>query len=670
MSFLSRRSSNDGSPVHRNGGNTDVQMVDVGESGAGAAPELSPKTVFAVAWRRKWTLVGCVLACVVASFVYVKYATPLYTGSAQVYVQRTGIQLVNAGPGVLGNEENYVYTQITVMKSTPVLTAALADMDVATMPTFAHAQAGTLAQAISYLKNEMSIELGKRDGTVAIALDSPAPEEARLIVERVISSYEAHLAVQGKLVSGRTGEILEKEIAKRTDERNKKQREMELFLREHGQITITTNDRGNIVNQRLASLADQLTLAHSALVNAKVDAEVSNTPTRAQAVVNGAQLRYDEVKKEFDKQTKLALDLNADAVKYGDMAKEVTRLDTLLGELDVRLKEVMFSPEAAGTNVTVVEAPTASKGPTKPEKVKVLAIAIMAGLMLGGTLITIRELADDRLRSTDDIIASLGMPVLGMIPNMPGRQSPAIRGRKVQREFMSDVAEAYRTLRTSIYFGTRNTPTKTLLVTSPGQGDGKSTTAANLAIAVAQAGRRTLIVDTDFRRPQLHKIFEIKDEIGLSSVLAGRETLDKAIHAAGVKGLEILPCGPIPSNPSEILNSDAFAKLLTVLSQRYDVVVLDSPPISPITDARILGAICDATLLVLKCDQTTRKAATHAADALHSVGARVLGIVCNGVMKTKNSADRYYGGGYNYPLPSSRPTTADRHLPPVTQMVD
>jgi capsular exopolysaccharide synthesis family protein len=668
MSLLSRRSSGDGSSAVQRGSHADVHMIDVGEAGAGTAPELSPKTVFAVAWRRKWTLLGCVAAALVGGLVYLKYATPLYTGQAQLYVQKNGVQLINQGPGVLGNDETYVFTQITVMKSTPVLTAALDGLDVVSMLTFA--ETPSVPGAVNYLRREMTVELGKRDGTLSIALDSPSPDEAQTLVDRVIGSYKRHLAEQSKTNAGSTISILQKEIDRRTNELAAKRKEMVEFLREHGQITITTNDRGNIVFQRLASLSDQVTVAHRELIDAQVANRLSRTPARSEAAVAAAQLKYNELKKEFEKQSKVALDLNADAVKYADMAKEVTRLEGLLGALDARVKDLNFTPEAAGTNVITIEAPFAGRNPTKPEKLKVLALAGMAGLLFGGMLITARQLSDDRLRSTDDIIATLGMPVLGMIPHMPGRQSPAIRGRKVQREFMSDVAEAYRTLRTSIYFGTRNTPTKTLLVTSPGQGDGKSTTASNLAIAVAQAGRRTLIVDTDFRRPQLHKIFEIKDEIGLSSVLAGRETLDKAIHAAGVKGLEILPCGPIPSNPSEILNSDAFAKLLTVLSQRYDVVVLDSPPISPITDARILGAICDATLLVLKCDQTTRKAATHAADALHSVGARVLGIVCNGVLKTKNSADRYYGGGYSYPRPASGPSTADRHLPPVAQMVD
>ena len=651
------------------GGGSDVHMVDVGDNGTGAAPELSPKTIFAIAWRRKWTMVGCVLLGLVGGLVYLKYATPLYTGKAQIYVQKNGVELINPTPGVLGSDEGFVYTQITIMKSTPVLSTAVEGLDPSAMVTFAE-KAPNQAMAVGYLKSELIAEVGRRDGTVQIMMDSPSAEEAQLIVSRVLDSYKKHLAEYSKTTAGGAIDILQKEFDRRNTELSDKRKEMVEFLRKHGQITIATNDKGNITFQRLQALSDQLTLAHRELIDAQVEAQLSRTPSRAQAAVAAAQLRYDGVKKEFDKQSEIALSLNADTAAYQNMQTEVARLEVLLNDLDTRLKDLSLSPEGAGTNVVTLEAPSVGKNPDKPKKFQVLALAAMAGVLLGAGMITFRQLTDERLRSTDEIIATLGMPVLGMIPHMAGRQSAAIRGRKVQREFMSDIAEAYRTLRTSIYFGTRNTPTKTLLVTSPTQGDGKSTTASNLAIAIAQAGRRTLIVDTDFRRPQLHKIFEIKDEIGLSSVLAGRETLDKAIHAAGVKGLEILPCGPIPSNPSEILNSDAFAKLLTVLSQRYDVVVLDSPPLSPITDARILGAICDATLLVLKCDQTTRKAATHAADALHSVGARVLGIVCNDVIKTKSSADRYYGGGYGFPRATQRPTTADRHLPPVSQMVD
>lgn len=659
--FLSRRASGEGSALSRP---ADVHMIDASEV---AGSELTPSSVVAVAWRRKWTIVGCVGLALVGGLFYIKNATPLYTGSAKLFVKKFSPRLLSKeDTAMLGEKETFYFTQMTLMTSTPVMADAVSRLKPATMVTFAEA-----SDPVAYLKNNLVIDIGRRDAILTASFDSPNPTEATQVVGAVVDAYRAYLETQNKTSASEVLQVLQREKDKRTNELENKRKELTAFSKAHGQISFKTNDKGNIIYQRLARLSDELTAAQIAALNAKVNLGSANNQQVARNQVLLTQGRAEELARAFEEQQKLALDLNADEAEFNSLSAEVARLERLLETLDGRMKELDLAQDGSGTNTTVVEAPSASINPTKPERSKVLGMSVVAGLLLGATLVTLRELTDERLRSTDDIIATLGMPVLGMIPHMNGRQSAAIRGRKVQLEFMSDVAEAYRTLRTSIYFGTRNEPAKTLLVTSPSQGDGKSTTASNLAIAIAQAGRRTLIVDTDFRRPQLHKIFEIKDEVGLSSVLAGRETLDKAIHATGVKGLDILPCGPIPSNPSEILNSDAFAKLLMSLASRYDMVVLDSPPVSPVTDARILGAICDATLLVLKSDGSTRKAATLSADALHSVGARLLGVVCNGITRKKGS-DRYYTGyGYGYPRPGQHRMgsgTGEARRMPIAQM--
>jgi len=637
--FLSRRSSGESSAMSRG---ADVHMIDASE---GQAAELTPRSVLAIGWKRKWMIVGCVGLALVGGLFYLKNATPQYTGYAKLYIKKNAPTLISSdGAAVLGNDETLIYTQTALMTSSPVINDAISRMTPSTMLTFAET-----TDPAGFLKTELIIEVGKRDGILTLSFDSPSRDEAAQVVGAVIDAYRAYQANQNKTSASEVLTVLQREKDKRVAELDVKRKEQTEFLKSHGQISFKTNDKGNIIYQRLAKLSDELTSAQIAALNAKVNLGSSNTPSASRNQVALTQGRADELAKAFEEQQKLALQLNASEAEYNSLTTEVARLERLLDTLDARMKELDLAQDGGGTNISIIEQAAASAGPTNPNRSKALGISVLAGLLLGASLVTLRELTDERLRSSDDIIATLGMPVLGMIPHMNGRQSPAIRGRKVQLEFMSDVAEAYRTLRTSIYFGTRNDPAKTLLVTSPSQGDGKSTTASNLAIAIAQAGRRTLIVDTDFRRPQLHKIFEIKDETGLSSVLAGRETLDKAIHQTGVKGLEILPCGPIPSNPSEILNSDAFAKLLMSLSSRYDMIVLDSPPVSPVTDARILGAICDATLLVLKTDKSTRKNATLSADALHSVGARLLGVVCNGVTRKKGSERYYTGYGYGYP---------------------
>ena len=221
------------------------------------------------------------------------------------------------------------------------------------------------------------------------------------------------------------------------------------------------------------------------------------------------------------------------------------------------------------------------------------------------------------------------------------------RGQKAHLEPKSVVAEAYRTIRTAVFFGVPKEEAKTILVTSPSPGDGKSTIVSNLAIAMAQAGQKTLVIDADLRKPMQHRIFEIaKEEKGLTDVVAGAESLEEAKKTGPVEGLDILSCGTEIPNPSEVLNSNAFAQVLGELSREYDRVIIDSPPVGPVADSQILSAICDVTLLVLRAEVSTRKHSQHARDSLIGVGGHLLGAIVNGVRRKDGHYGYYSGYGY------------------------
>jgi polysaccharide biosynthesis transport protein len=275
----------------------------------------------------------------------------------------------------------------------------------------------------------------------------------------------------------------------------------------------------------------------------------------------------------------------------------------------------------------------------------VMMTALMMGLALGTGMGLMRDWMDHRLRSAEDITASLGLPVLGVVPHMSSKHSIVARGQTVTLEPMSESAEAYRTVRTALFFGAAGADAKTFLLTSPSPGDGKSTSASNLAIAMAQAGHRTLLIDCDFRKPTQHRIFEIDDKVGLSSVIAGQAPLRDAIQRTRVARLQVLPCGPIPPNPAEILNGKRFAQVMDVLVRVYDRIVIDSPPVMPVTDSRILAASADVTLLVLRANKSTHRLSVAARDGLASVGASMLGVMVNDVPRRKNG---YGYGGYGY----------------------
>ena len=218
--------------------------------------------------------------------------------------------------------------------------------------------------------------------------------------------------------------------------------------------------------------------------------------------------------------------------------------------------------------------------------------------------------------------------------HVPG-ETPQVRGQRVHRQPDSQEAEAFRTVRTAIFFGAANRErAKTFLVTSPSPGDGKSTVVSNLGIAMAQAGQKTLILDADFRKPMQHVLFGVnQDEGGIGGVLAGKVKVRDAIRSTPVKGLSLLANGAWIPNPAETLKSPRFAKLLTRLADVYDPILIDAPPVTAVTDAQILGAICHQTILVLQANKSTKKLSRRAIEAMEGVGVHFLGVVVNNVRR-------------------------------------
>jgi capsular exopolysaccharide synthesis family protein len=371
------------------------------------------------------------------------------------------------------------------------------------------------------------------------------------------------------------------------------------------------------------------------------------------ARVESKKLLVGRLKADYDQKQNASNQIASKLADYkrveGDLEAEVARAERLDEKAEANVKELSIGKEIGGVKVEVLEPAKPSFDPVRPQKMTVLGIAVAMGMVLGFSGIVACDWMDTRLRSPEQVMSDLTVPVLGTVPHIHGGKNVALSGRQVMLDPMSEVAEAYRSIRTALYFGMQNDRARTILVTSPMPGEGKTTLASNLAISMAQAGRRTLILDADFRKPMQHVVFGFSGDLGLSSVLSGQASIGEAIHHTSIDRLDVLPCGPVPLNPSESLNSHGFQQLLDELSDEYDCVVLDSAPVVPVTDARILAAICDLTLLVLRAEQSTRKTSVLARNSLYSVGAEIAGIVLNDVSSWR-------GAGYStYSYRSRRP---------------
>ena len=359
--------------------------------------------------------------------------------------------------------------------------------------------------------------------------------------------------------------------------------------------------------------------------------------------------KREELKRRYDKQYKLAIQVNSQASKLATLQDSLERTERAADILDDRIKEVNLSDGGGLTNVSTIENARISGVPTYPVPARFLALGSLLGGLFGFGLAWLRDLLDHRLKSVEEITATLQLPVLGALPLLAGKGDRHEIGRIVLTKPRSMAAESFRTLRTAIHFGLTRDDAKVITVTSPSPGDGKSTVTSNLAIAMAQADQRVLLIGADMRKPKQQEIFGLEVERGLSSILAERQLDVELIHKTDVDSLDLLPCGSPPMNPVELLNNGYFGELLVELQKTYDKIIIDAPPVMPVADARVIAAQSDATILVLRADRSTRRISLAARDELWRVRAQRIGVVVNGVPERKRSNYSSYGyGSYGY----------------------
>ena len=361
-----------------------------------------------------------------------------------------------------------------------------------------------------------------------------------------------------------------------------------------------------------------------------------------------------ELRQQYDEQNQLALELCKQATTFGRLQSEVERQRRLFDVLVERMREVDVTADYAKTNLQVVERADVPKLPVRPRKARTVTLSLLLGLFLGVGFAFLFEYLDDTVRTPEDLEERVGIPVLGFVPDMDSKgvsmDGFSFRGTVSLVEPASSVAEAYRNIRTSLFFSAPAGETKVLVVTSGGPGDGKTTTATNLALIIAQSGKRVLLVDADFRKPAVHKVFGLDSKVGLSSVLVGQagleEAVEKAHHDGGVvENLDILAAGPRPPSPAELLDSEAMRRFLKEARDRYDRIVVDTPPVLVVADASIVSGMADGVVLVVKSATNTRSLAARARQHLEGVKARILGGVLNDVIVSRLG---YYYSDYRY----------------------
>ncbi len=296
-------------------------------------------------------------------------------------------------------------------------------------------------------------------------------------------------------------------------------------------------------------------------------------------------------------------------------------------------EQMRLAARSADNIVILRRAQEPARQKEPPTARNALSAGLAAAVLVLGMVFLIDYL-DDTIKTPDDVSRLLGMGTLGAVGRLENRNEELV----TLSHPLSPMSEAFRRLRTNIRFASVDRPIKTLLITSADAVEGKSLTASNLAVSMAQAGLKVIIVDADLRRPRMHEIFGLRPQDGLTGALLDGSP-DGRLQPVQQEGLKVLPAGELPPNPAELLGSRRMRELLDLLSQQADVVLLDSPPLLPVTDAAVLAREVDGVLLLVDSGNTRRGAARQAIESLRQVGANVIGVVLN---KVANGRDGYY----------------------------
>jgi capsular exopolysaccharide synthesis family protein len=381
------------------------------------------------------------------------------------------------------------------------------------------------------------------------------------------------------------------------------------------------------------------------LAQAKLQVETDRVIESIHEDTDGARTAEARVAAAFEQQKQEALAQNRKSVELAILDREAQSNRQIYDMLMQRTRETNIAKEIRPSQVRILDAAETPRAPISPDTRQHVLIGALAGLVLGIAVAFGLEQIDNRIKTPDEIKSRLGLPLLGFVPEIrprSGSNGEPILTNGVPSAFI----EAIRSIRTNVLYSIADESVKAIEVTSASLSEGKTVVAGNLAIAIAQTGQRVLLIDADMRRPTLHELFHLKRDPGLSNLLVGTSKASDVVQASGVRNLWVLPSGHRPPNPPELLGSQRFKTMMATIAEHFDWVILDAPPIMPVTDACVLADDTTGVVFVVGAERVSRQVARRALEQLGNVNARLIG----GIL-TRMDIDRhrYYYSKYYHP---------------------
>ena len=395
------------------------------------------------------------------------------------------------------------------------------------------------------------------------------------------------------------------------------------------------------------------------VVQATIDDEISRI--RAGAEAKAAKLRREETRKvsRLEQLKEEAFELNELGLQYNQIKDRAQSLSDLYQTVLKRSEELDINSMYESKSIDILQTAERPGGPVRPSLPINLAVGLAVGLLLGASMIVLIDSLDNTVRGQPDVERYTRKPILGHLPQIDQALLREFGSLDTMTEIAprSSFAEGIKTLRTNLMFMAPDNPPHLLLVTSPGPGEGKTLISINMAIAMAQSGQRTLIVDSDMRRPRVHKALGLGNEGGLSNLITKTAKLEEVVQKTSVENLFALSCGDIPPNPLELLHTEEFQDIVREMQRGYDRIIFDSPPLAAVSDGLVLSHTVDAVLLILKFGQTRRELLKRSVDQMEALGAPFMGCVLNDISADAGSAYAYpyYYYRYRYEEDEERP---------------
>jgi capsular exopolysaccharide synthesis family protein len=549
--------------------------------------------------------------------------------------------------------ETYVFNNLEKKGETNTTTAMFLEKRIAELQQKVRTDEEKL---VDYAKRNEIISLDPTQNTVVERLAGlnrqvMEAENARILAE---SEYNA------AKVPGKASALADVD-AKQADDLEAKLAD---FRQKRAQLLVDATEEApevKEVNQQIAELDQQL----KDIRNRKSNTILTNLETHYKQTL----AREQELRKSFEKQRGETLTQNEAAINYRIIQQEIETNKTLLDNLLQRAKENDVIMASKPNNISIVDLAVTPEGPIGPNRSRTVFVALFLSLGLGVGFALLLEYLDDTVHSTEEVERLLHLPALAVIPSaLTGTKHRLLGGPGALQkrngnpgdnpellmnvDGRSPLAEAYRHLRTSVLLSTAGRAPRSLLVTSSLPGEGKTTTAVNTAVSLAQTGASVVIIDADMRRPRLRSIFGLSEQSGLSSILSSELSeaeIVALVQKEPVSGLNVLTAGPIPPNPAELLGSDQMRRLVTILQSKFNHVVVDSPPVNSFTDGVLISSMVDGVLLVVHGGKSSRHVVKRSRQLLQDVGAKIFGVVLNNVNLQSHDYyyyQRYYGSSY------------------------